>query len=145
MEIKILYGTETGNSESLAKEAKTKLTDGGFNTEVLDMKDVNAQKLANFKNVLIITSTWGDGEPPDNAESLYNELKDASGLDFSGLSFAVLALGQSFYEHFCKTGKDFDEWLEKYGAKRILPLQLSDDDFNDIFPEWIQKVQNSFK
>ncbi len=144
MEIKVLYGTETGNSESLAKEAKVKLTASGFDTEVLDMKDVSAKKLSGFKNVLIITSTWGDGEPPDNAENLYNELKDASGLDFSNLNYAVLALGQSFYEHFCKTGKDFDEWLEKYGAKRILPIQLSDDDFNDIFPEWIQKVQKTF-
>ncbi len=143
MEIKILFGTETGNSEGLAGDAQKALSEQGFKAEAVDMQEVNAEKLKSYTNILIITSTWGDGEPPANAENLYNELQTSSGVDLSHLNYAVFALGQSFYEHFCKTGKDFDEFLEKFGAKRISPIELSDDDFDTRFPSWIEGIKNS--
>lgn len=142
MEIKILFGSETGNSEELANVAKKKLTSAGMQTEVVDMSDVTIEQLAGYKNVLIITSTWGDGEPPANAENLYYNLKNIQTLNLSNISYAVFATGQSFYEHFCKTGKDFDVFLEKLGAKRIAPIQLSDDDFENSFPIWIEQIKN---
>jgi len=143
MEIKILFGSETGNAEGLAVEADKKLTGDGFLAEVIDMKDVTPEKLAEYKNILFITSTWGDGEPPDNAQKLYNELKCTTSNQLSNVNYAVFAIGQSFYEHFCKTGKDFDEFLEKHGAKRLLPVELSDDDYDVLFPMWLERVIKS--
>jgi len=143
MEIKILFGSETGNAEGLAVEADRKLTEEGFLTEIIDMKEVTPEKLAEYENVLLLTSTWGDGDPPDNAAKLYNELKCTTSNQLSSLNYAVFAIGQSFYEHFCKTGKDFDEFLEKHGAKRLLPVELSDDDYDVLFPQWLEKVIKS--
>lgn len=140
MEIKILFGSETGNAEGLAVEADRKLTEEGFLAEVIDMKDVTPEKLAEYENVLIITSTWGDGEPPDNAQKLYNELNCTTSNQLSNVNYAVFAIGQSFYEHFCKTGKDFDAFLEKHGAKRLIPVELSDDDYDVLFSTWLEKV-----
>ncbi len=143
MEFKILFGTETGNSEGLAGDAQKELTDQGFKAEAVDMQNVSVENLKEYKNILIITSTWGDGDPPANAENLYNELKNSSGIDLSNLNYAVFALGQSFYEHFCKTGKDFDMFLEKFGAKRLAPVELSDDDFDTGFPAWLEKIKST--
>jgi len=143
MEIKILYGSETGNSQSLANDAKKKLDAYGFQAEVVDMQDVSLEKLSDYRDVLIITSTWGDGEPPANAENLYNDLQKVQTLDLSHMRYAVFALGQSFYEHFCKVGKDFDTLLEKFGAKRIAPVELSDDDHEEKFPKWLENIRNT--
>jgi len=142
MEIKILFGSETGNAESLAAEADKKLTNNNILTEIIDMNEVTPEKLAKYKNVLIITSTWGDGEPPENAEKLYNELKYTTSSQLSNVNYAVFAIGQSFYEHFCKTGRDFDEFMHKHGAKRLIPVETSDDDYDITFPAWLEKITN---
>lgn len=74
MEITIIYGTETGNSESLAREAREarkKLTKLGYQARVVDMEDMTVEQLQNAGTLLVVTSTWGDGEPPSNAEALY--------------------------------------------------------------------------
>lgn len=139
MEIKILFGSETGNSEDLANDAVQKLKKEGFDAAVLNMEDVTAEKLASFKNLLIITSTWGDGEPPSNAYNLHEQLSTGDA-NLSGLNYAVFGLGQSFYDHFCQAAKDFDEYLEKAQANRIAPVELSDDDFEDKFPVWLEKI-----
>ncbi len=142
MEIKVLYGTETGNSEKLANDAKKYLDSNGFSAQVVDMGNVKIGDLASYEAALLITSTWGDGEPPANAENLYNELQNSSA-DLSNLKYGVFAIGESFYEKFCQVGIDFDEYLAKNGAKRILPVEKSDNDFDDRFPTWIEQVKNS--
>ena len=78
MEITIIYGTETGNSESLAQDARAKLTKLGHQAKVVDMEGITVEQLKNAGTLLVITSTWGDGEPPTNAEALHQELKDLS-------------------------------------------------------------------
>ena len=112
MEITIIYGTETGNSESLAREAREKLTKLGHQATVVDMEDMTVEQLKNAGTLLVVTSTWGDGEPPSNAEALYQALKDSSE-DLSTVNYAVFALGDEFYENFCQAGKDFDAFLER--------------------------------
>lgn len=92
MEITIIYGTETGNSESLAQDARAKLTKLGHQAKVVDMEGITVEQLKNAGTLLVITSTWGDGEPPTNAEALHQELKDSSE-DLSEVSYAVFALG----------------------------------------------------
>lgn len=98
MEITIIYGTETGNSESLAREAREKLTKLGHQATVVDMEDMTVEQLKNAGTLLVVTSTWGDGEPPSNAEALYQALKDSSE-DLSTVNYAVFALGDEFYEN----------------------------------------------
>ncbi len=143
MKIKILFGSETGNSEGLAQGAKKDLENSGYNAEILDMSDVTISALERYEYILIVTSTWGDGEPPTNAEKLYNELSEAADVDLSKLNYAVFAIGQSFYSNFCKAGVDFDKFLHKFGAKRILPIETSDDDFDEKFPTWLKEVKKS--
>ena len=128
MEITIIYGTETGNSESLAREAREKLTKLGHQATVVDMEDMTVEQLKNAGTLLVVTSTWGDGEPPSNAEALYQALKDSSE-DLSTVNYAVFALGDEFYENFCQAGKDFDAFLERLKAQRLLPVALSDGDY----------------
>ncbi len=144
MEIKILFGSETGNSEGLAQGAKKDLQNCGYKVDILDMADLTVSDLAKFKNVLLITSTWGDGDPPTNAENFYKELKSTTSADLSELNYAVFAIGQSFYENFCKAGEDFDKFFAKFGAKRIIPIQTSDDDFDEKFPIWLQEIKTKF-
>lgn len=139
MEITIIYGTETGNSESLAQDARAKLTKLGHQAKVVDMEGMTVEQLKNAGTLLVITSTWGDGEPPTNADALHQELKDSSE-DLSEVSYAVFALGDEFYENFCQAGKDFDSFLERLKAQRLLPVVLSNGDHDDTFPEWVDAI-----
>ena len=139
MEITIIYGTETGNSESLAQDARAKLTKLGHQAKVVDMEGMTVEQLKNAGTLLVITSTWGDGEPPTNAEALHQELKDYSE-DLSEVSYDVFDLGDEFYENFCQAGKDFDSFLERLKAKRLLTVVLSNGDHDDTFPEWVDAI-----
>ncbi len=141
MQVSILYGSETGNCENLANEAEKYLSQNNISAEVLDMEKVNIEKLQTLENVLVITSTWGDGEPPSNASRLHSDLQSAETLDLSNLKYSVFAIGQSFYDQFCQAGKDFDEYLEKFGAKRLQNIFLSDDDFEDTFSPWLNSIK----
>ena len=144
MEITIIYGTETGNSESLAQDARAKLTKLGHQAKVVDMEGMTVEQLKNAGTLLVITSTWGDGEPPTNAEALGLFLgRSLFALLAQGvhqLLDAVFALGDEFYENFCQAGKDFDSFLERLKAQRLLPVVLSNGDHDDTFPEWVDAI-----
>ncbi len=144
MDIKILFGTETGNSSMLADKAKVLLAADGITAEVLDMSDVDFARLKTFENVIIITSTFGDGEPPFNATALYEELKSISGDELSHTKFAVFALGQTIYEKFAQTGIDFHNFMIANGATPVMEVTKSDDDFDDTFEPWLHKVKTKF-
>jgi len=132
----LLFGTQTGTAETLAKQAAKEAGKRGFAATVLDMAAVTAAQLAQHSNLLIITSTYGDGEPPDNAKSLHTELASAtSGL--SALRYSVCALGDTNYTLFCQCGKDFDLRLEKLGAQRIAPRADCELDYETAFTTWL--------
>ena len=144
--VTIVFGTESGNAEDLAGMAKESLEGDGLQVQVLDAGDVKAMDLKNFANLLIITSTWGEGDPPSNAIDLIESLKDDSqGHDFKGIQFSVLALGDTSYEQFCQCGKDFDTLLEKYGAERFAKRVDCDVDFEEPYESWIAEVQGTLK
>lgn len=144
MSIKILYGSETGNSADLANQAEGILTSAGLDAQVFDMAGVSFDDLKGFEKVLIVTSTFGDGEPPFNATNLYNELQNNTGQDLTNLKYAVFALGQSIYPQFAKTGFDFHEFLAENGAKSVKEVQTSDDDFYTTFEPWLNEVKDLF-
>ena len=142
--IAILWGSETGTAQGLAEMAELKLNANGFQSQAIDMSDMKMDQLPNYENILIITSTWGDGDPPSNAMDLLGELQCRQA-DLSGKSFSVCALGDTAYYQFCKCGKDFDEALEKQGATRIHPLQECDIDYESPFQQWLQGVLEKLK
>ncbi len=136
----ILYGSHTGNGEGLAETLMEMASSRGFNARLLDMEDFDPAELEKEQLLFVIVSTHGEGDPPIAAEKLHAYLKDYSGPPLDKLKYAVFALGDSSYQFFCKTGKDFDEYLEKAGAERILERVDADVDFEEPAEEWMQQV-----
>ncbi len=132
----VLYGTESGNSESLADRAVKDAKKRGFQAVMKNMADITPADLAKFSSLLVIVSTWGDGEPPETATKFYKEFM-AAGLSLTGVRFSVCALGDTAYEKFCQTGKDIDTRLEALGANRVFARQDCDVDFEEGFASWL--------
>src|SRR5690606_738227 len=104
-----------GNSQRLAKKLGEKLTAQGFAVTVTSMGDFKTNALKNVKTLFIVVSTHGEGDPPDNALPFYEFLHSKRAPRLDGVRYSVLALGDTSYEFFCKTGKDFDKRLEELG------------------------------
>ena len=96
-----------------------------------------------MKSVAILTSTYGDGEPPDNAAALHSAIMAAEGNILEGVQFSVFALGDSNYPAFCQCGKDFDTKLESLGATRVAPRVDGDSDFDAPFATWSESLLGS--
>lgn len=133
----VLYGTESGNSEVLADRAVKAAKKRGFQAVMKNMAEISPVELAKSSNLLVIVSTWGDGEPPETAISFYKEFM-ASDLSFAKVRFSVCALGDTSYEKFCQTGKDIDVQLEALGAARIAARQDCDVDYEDAYVSWLE-------
>jgi sulfite reductase (NADPH) flavoprotein alpha-component len=142
-EVTILFGSQTGNSEKLAKKLKSKLEQQQFEVSLSSMRDFKPNGLKKVQNLLIIVSTHGEGEPPDNAMSFYEFLHSKRAPKLDGMQYSVLALGDTSYEFFCQTGKDFDKRLEELGATRIVPRADCDLDFEEPANEWMNQVLSS--
>lgn len=142
----ILYGTQTGTAESLAKQAAKEAGKRGFAATVLDMADVSVDQLANHANLLLITSTYGEGEPPDNAKAFHVALQTAVAApsaptsQLASLRYSVCSLGDTNYTLFCQAGKDFDSHLEKLGATRVTPRTDCDVDYEGPFTAWLDNT-----
>ncbi|GGA80473.1 sulfite reductase [NADPH] flavoprotein alpha-component [Neiella marina] len=136
----ILYGSQTGNAEGVAKQLKEKADAAGVAADVFSMGDYKPNKLKNEKLLAIVASTHGEGEPPDDAEELHGFLVGKKAPKLDGARYSVLGLGDSSYEFFCQTGKDFDERLGKLGAESFVPRVDCDVDYDDAVAEWIDKV-----
>ncbi|MCC5854038.1 MAG: flavodoxin domain-containing protein, partial [Alkalimonas sp.] len=125
----ILYGSQTGNArhvaEQLAAEAKAKQ----WTVNLLDMADYKANQLKNEQFLTIVTSTYGEGEPPENAEAFYKFLFSKKAPKLPQLKYAVLGLGDTSYEFFCKTAQDFDQRLAELGATALQGRQDLDVDY----------------
>jgi sulfite reductase (NADPH) flavoprotein alpha-component len=138
--VTVLFGTESGNAQSLAERAGEVLRSAGHAVDVIDMQNVDPAALAGFTTLLVITSTYGNGDPPSNAEALHAFLmKKAERLP--GLSFSVCALGDTTYERFAQCGKDFDRRLGELGARRLAPRVDCDVDYDVPFDRWLESVK----
>ncbi|MEM6700422.1 MAG: flavodoxin domain-containing protein, partial [Bacteroidota bacterium] len=138
--ITIIYGTQTGNSEAMANEAASIAKKHGLAPRVLDMSDVVLAELAETERILVVTSTYGEGEMPDNAELLWDEMMSDAAPRFEDSYFSVLALGDTSYDDFCEAGIQWDKRLEELGAKRVLDRVDCDVDFEKPSMEWIERV-----
>jgi sulfite reductase (NADPH) flavoprotein alpha-component len=136
----VLYGSQTGNAEQLARRLANALTGRQVAHRVLDMLDCRKQDLEAAETLLVVVSTQGDGDPPDRAVALHELLHGRKPLRVSKLRYSVLALGDSSYEKFCETGRQFDARLEALGAKRLAARGECDVDFEAAAQQWIESV-----
>ena len=136
-ELTILYGSESGNAEKLSGDVAKAAGKEGFKTKVVNMADAKAATLAKAENLLVIVSTWGEGDPPDAATGYYEEFMSDAMPQLPNVKYSVCALGDTSYEHFCKIGKDFDERLKKLGGERVYDRVDCDVDFEEPFKKWL--------
>ncbi len=138
--ITIIYGTQTGNSEAMAEEAAAAAKKYGMAPKVLDMGDIELLDLAKQERILVVTSTYGEGEMPDNAHVVWEEITADDAPKFENTFFSVLALGDTSYDKFCEAGKLWDTRLAELGATRIVDRVDCDVDFEEPGNEWIEAV-----
>ena len=138
--INILYGTQTGNSESVANDTAAVAKAHGLSPIIKNMDEIEIDALAKMEYLLIITSTYGEGEMPDNAQLLWDQTLSDSAPKMEKVQYSVLSLGDTSYDYYCQAGIDWDTRLTELGAKRIYDRIDCDVDFEDLAENWISSV-----
>lgn len=132
----ILYASETGNAEGLARKARKIAARQGFEARVMDMADATLDLLAAARNLLIYVATWGEGDPPQRAQAFYDAVLGDGAPQLPNLRYGVLGLGDSAYINFCETARVLDERLEALGAQRATERIDLDLDFAKPAAAW---------
>jgi len=141
----ILFATESGNAESLAAQTRKAAQKLGFAAKVSDVADISLADAAKAENLLIIVSTWGEGDPPQRATDFYKGLLAEDAPRFEKTRFSVLALGDRAYVNFCQTGHEIDDRLAALGATRFAPLVECDVDFATPATAWIKSTLDTLQ
>ena len=141
----ILYGSQTGNSKSVAEEFKAKLDAINIPAKLISMADYKLKQLKVESHVVVIVSTHGIGEAPDDAVSLHSFLVGKKAPKLNNLNFAVLGLGDTSYEFFCQTAKDFDKRLQDLGAVRMADRVDCDVDHDSEVAAWFETIIHQVK
>jgi sulfite reductase (NADPH) flavoprotein alpha-component len=139
----IVYGSQSGNGARIADEARAQAAKKGFRARVKAMDEYRAADLKGEKNLLLIVSTHGEGEPPDSAKELFEFVHGRKAGRLDNTRYSVLALGDTSYEHFCKTGRDFDARLQALGAQQVHPRAECDVDYDETAAQWIEHALNA--
>lgn len=137
--ISLVYGTETGNSKRLATTFVTEARKKGIHAKLTAMDQYRLTDLTKEEYLFIVVSTHGEGDPPDAAKKFYDHLHQNE-LSLPTLKYSVLALGDTAYPLFCKTGEDIDIRLKKFGGTTIVPIQKCDLDFDEDAANWFNLV-----
>lgn len=135
----IVYGTETGNSKRLATAFATKAKQNRIAAKVVGMDQYRLTDLTKEEYLLAVISTHGEGEPPAAAKPFYDHIHN-NGFKLNNLKYSVLALGDTSYPLFCKTGEDVDDQLQKLGGSRIAPIQKCDVDYEEDAEKWFAGI-----
>ena len=143
-QLHILYGSQTGNAEALAQTAAKSARAKGLVPVVQALGDVDLDVFATMRHVLIVTSTYGEGEMPDNAQLFWDAISDRTAPRLEQMHFAVLAIGDTGYDGFCQAGKFIDMRLEQLGAKRVVDRIDCDIDFEEPSSEWLNSSMPQF-
>lgn len=136
----ILYGSQTGNAESAAKKLFKRAKSSGFTAELFAMDAYPKERLKTDKNLLLVTSTYGEGSPPDNAESFFTFLHSNAAPRLDETRFSVMGFGDKNYPGFNVCAKRFDKRLEELGAARVVDGVYADVDFESDFASWQEAV-----
>ncbi len=141
----VIFGSRTGNSESAARLAYDYARHLGISAEIHNMHTMDPSLIKKMKNLLIAVSTHGEGDPPAVAENFYNYVHSPKADISDNVRFSILALGDSSYKDFCKTGHDFRKRLLDLGAKEISPMVECDIDYEEKARSWVRQVTESFE
>lgn len=136
----LLYGSQTGTAEGVAKRTAKLAESRGFAPRIVCLDKFETVDLLKEESVLVITSTYGDGDPPDNAQGFWNWISSDTAPRLDQTRFSVLALGDSNYAAFCEFGKRCDARMEALGAKRIAARVDCDVDYEKPASSWTDSV-----
>jgi len=141
----VLFGSQTGTAERLSKKLAREASAAGFEARVVGLDACSPELLAGTPRAALVVSTHGDGDPPDQALSFFRTLHSANAPRLEGLEYAVLALGDSTYQHFAKCGRDLDARLAELGAKRAIERVDADVDVDTPFGQWKTALFHTWK
>ncbi len=136
----ILFGSQTSTAEKLAKQIAKEAKSKGCNARVLDAAAHATIDWSSETNLFVVTSTYGEGDMPDNAQAFWDWLKTDAPGSLAHLKYSVLALGDTSYEQFCAVGKKIDACLEQLGAQRIHDRTDCEVDYEAAAKIWIAAV-----
>ncbi|MFS2150157.1 sulfite reductase subunit alpha [Rhizobium sp. Rhizsp42] len=136
----ILYGTQTGNAEGVAMDAAAAARAAGMQPVVEALDDIDMARFSTMKRVIVVVSTYGEGEMPDNAQLFWEALSADSAPRLETMNFGVLALGDTGYDGFCQAGKLIDTRLEQLGAQRMANRLDCDVDYEDAASAWVNET-----
>ncbi|MBD1557659.1 assimilatory sulfite reductase (NADPH) flavoprotein subunit [Vibrio sp. S9_S30] len=134
--LSIIFASQTGNAKGVAEALKEEAQAEGIAVELFDASDYKGKNLAKETHVIVVASTNGEGEAPDNAMELHEFLQSKKAPKLPNLQYAVIGLGDSSYEFFCQTAKDFDEYLSKLGATSFIDRLDCDVDYEAPAAAW---------
>ncbi len=136
----ILYASQTGNAQAIAESLQESLDSSGYNTALESTLDIKLAKLNDYALIVVIASTHGEGEPPDDAIDFYEAVLSKKAPSLNGVKHAVLGLGDSSYEFFCQTAKDFDSALSSLGSVPLIERLDCDVDYQQEAVSWITQL-----
>ena len=134
----IIFGTQTGNAEGLAEDAADLAREKGFSPVISEMDEIEMDHLSSMQNLIVVVSTYGEGEMPNNANQFWESLSASTAPRLENLKYGVLALGDTSYDEFCQAGKLIDMRLEQLGAERLVARVDCDVDYDDLAASWIE-------
>lgn len=141
----IIYGSRTGNSMAAAKLAYEFAIHLGIRSHLHDMRTIDPATIGSMKSILLAVSTHGEGDPPAVAEDFYNFLHSPEAPAMQGTGFSILALGDSSYKDYCKTGRDFRLRLLELGSEEVSPLIECDIDYEENAKSWVRQAVIAFE
>ncbi|WDE11089.1 assimilatory sulfite reductase (NADPH) flavoprotein subunit [Thalassomonas haliotis] len=141
----ILYVSQTGNAKGVAQQLAQNAEAAGISVNLKNVADYKAKSLKSETHLLIVASTNGEGEAPDDGIEFHEFLFSKKAPKLLNLKYSVLALGDSSYEFFCQTGKDFDERLKALGATQVSARVDCDVDYDSDAKAWSTQIVESLK
>ncbi|HII0021389.1 NADPH-dependent assimilatory sulfite reductase flavoprotein subunit [Klebsiella variicola subsp. variicola] len=143
--ITLISASQTGNARRVAEALRDDLLAAKLNVKLVNAGDYKFKQIAAEKLLVVVTSTQGEGEPPEEAVALHKFLFSKKAPKMDGTAFAVFGLGDTSYEFFCQSGKDFDSKLAELGAERLLDRVDADVEYQTAAAEWRARVVEVLK